>query len=51
MTIVEEITQQLQNFFGFFASFTDIGEFFRVQWAGISGWFMAFFQQIGNLFS
>ncbi len=50
MTIIEEITELLANFFGYLGSFADIGDFFANLWNGIAGWFTAFFAQIGGLF-
>jgi len=41
MPIIEEITQIFQNIWAFFASFTDIGDFFTRIWGVIGAWFVA----------
>ena len=43
MPIAEEITQLLQNIYNYFASFTDIGDFFVNLWNNIAGWFGSLF--------
>jgi len=50
MPIVEEFTQMLQNIWGWFGSFADIGDMFVQLWNGFINFFSTVFNGIVGLF-